>query len=326
MAINLDDRYPGRTNPADANYPQGSFKNRSAPDVLDGSYLEKDWANDQFAFFQQALVEAGITPNGTVDNATNSQYYEALKTVFALKSEVISLSTTAFEASVTDGEAVHWDAANSRFDEAIADGTVKQNMIGFADVTNSRVILLGQYSGQLSGLTGGVKYYLSSTVAGAISTTFSTVLVGVARTSTSLYVNVNSTSNLATDTVVGVARNANQSEVNAGTAGNFTVTPEKLRFGFSINLSANGHIAFPSWMGGFVINWLSEVVESANNSSPRDFSFPFPNECFVAVATAASSATEYATQITSITQTGFVLRVGNTYGNGNTANVIALGR
>jgi hypothetical protein len=80
MAINLATRYPGRTNPADTNYPQGSFKNRSAPGVLDGSYLEKDWANDIHAFFQQVLAEAEITPNGAVDNATNSQYYEAIRT------------------------------------------------------------------------------------------------------------------------------------------------------------------------------------------------------------------------------------------------------
>ncbi|PPC95732.1 MAG: hypothetical protein CTY32_08625 [Methylotenera sp.] len=234
MAINLATRYPGRANPADTNYPQGSFKNRSAPGVLDGSYLEKDWANDFFAFFQQSLVEAGISPNDTVDNATNSQYYQALKSVFAEKTDFLSIATTVFEASVTDGEAVYWDSANSRFDEAIADGTNKQNMIGFADVTNGRVILMGAYSGQLSGLTPVVKYYLSGTVAGAITATVPTnngVSVGVAKSATEIFVDVDASGAvpLATDLVAGIVELATNAEAQAGIDTTRAITPSNLK-------------------------------------------------------------------------------------------------
>ncbi|WP_288080615.1 phage tail protein [Pseudomonas sp.] len=77
MALELDSRYPGRFNPGNASYPQGSFKNRTAPGALDGSYLEKDWANDKEGFFQRMMLQAGISANGSVDTALSSQYYDA---------------------------------------------------------------------------------------------------------------------------------------------------------------------------------------------------------------------------------------------------------
>lgn len=78
MAINLDERYPGRANPKTLDYPQGSFKNRTSPTSKDGTYLEQDWANDMLAFFQSMLKEAGIAANGQVDTAQASQYFDAL--------------------------------------------------------------------------------------------------------------------------------------------------------------------------------------------------------------------------------------------------------
>ena len=79
MALNYSNRYPGRFNVPDANYPQGSFKDRSAPGAKDGSYLNKDWANDGLAFLQSMLSSAGITPNGNVDTVQSGQYYSAFK-------------------------------------------------------------------------------------------------------------------------------------------------------------------------------------------------------------------------------------------------------
>lgn len=81
MALKLNERYPGRFDNPTAAYPQGSFKNRSAPGAQDGSYLEKDWANDSLGFFGRLLTVAGMIPNGTVDTALSSQYYDAFKTI-----------------------------------------------------------------------------------------------------------------------------------------------------------------------------------------------------------------------------------------------------
>lgn len=81
MSLKLNERYPGRfTNPS-ADYPLGSFKNRTAPSAKDGSYLEKDWANDKEGFFQSLLSGAGVAANGLVDKVGSSQFYTALLTV-----------------------------------------------------------------------------------------------------------------------------------------------------------------------------------------------------------------------------------------------------
>lgn len=78
MALKRYERYPGRFAGTNALQPQGAFLNRSAPEAKDGTYLEKDWANDWSGFFSALLVNASIAPNGLVDNATASQYFDAL--------------------------------------------------------------------------------------------------------------------------------------------------------------------------------------------------------------------------------------------------------
>ena len=84
MALKRNERYPGRfENPTTAQ-PQGAFKNRTSPTSQDGSYFEADWANDMGGFFGAILSNAGVSPNGTVDTASSSQVYDALRTLFPL--------------------------------------------------------------------------------------------------------------------------------------------------------------------------------------------------------------------------------------------------
>lgn len=78
MALKRNERYPSRYENPTTQHPQGAFKNRSAPGAEDGSYLERDWANDWSGFFESLLSEAGIQPDGTVDYVGSSQYYDAL--------------------------------------------------------------------------------------------------------------------------------------------------------------------------------------------------------------------------------------------------------
>lgn len=89
MTFYLADRYPGRVNAASDDYPRGSFKNRTAPNSADGTYLEQDWKNDERAFQEAVLYHAGVTPNGKVDTAKSSQVYDAL---FSLISSQITAS------------------------------------------------------------------------------------------------------------------------------------------------------------------------------------------------------------------------------------------
>ena len=78
MTFKLTDKYGSRVNGADSKRPRGSFKNRTAPTSEDGSYLEQEWANDDRALVDALLLNAGISPNGKVDDGSNSQAYEAL--------------------------------------------------------------------------------------------------------------------------------------------------------------------------------------------------------------------------------------------------------
>lgn len=77
MSLKLNERYPARFNNPSSEYPLGSFKNRTAPNAKDGSYLEQDWANDKEGFFQSLLSAAGIDANGSVDKVGASQFYDA---------------------------------------------------------------------------------------------------------------------------------------------------------------------------------------------------------------------------------------------------------
>ncbi|WP_368648608.1 hypothetical protein ABRZ03_02275 [Castellaniella ginsengisoli] len=93
MAINLDDRYPGRAGGKTLDYPQGSFKNRTSPNAQDGTFLEQDWANDMLAFFQALMSDAGMVANNVVDTARASQYFDAL--VKTIKDNAIPGATFA---------------------------------------------------------------------------------------------------------------------------------------------------------------------------------------------------------------------------------------
>lgn len=81
MTFKLTDRYPGRAEEPSEEYPRGRFKNRSAPNVEDGTYLERDWKNDERAFFEAMLIETKIEPNGQIDTGKSCQLYDALKMI-----------------------------------------------------------------------------------------------------------------------------------------------------------------------------------------------------------------------------------------------------
>lgn len=81
MSLILSDRYAGRAYEPTDGRPRGSVKNRTAPDSADGTYLEADMANDERAFQDAILINAGVTPNGEVDTGLKSQVYDALMTL-----------------------------------------------------------------------------------------------------------------------------------------------------------------------------------------------------------------------------------------------------
>lgn len=98
MTFNLNERYPNRVNAPSDDYPRGSFKNRSSPNSDDGTYLEEDWKNDERAFPEAILKNAGVVPNGNVDTANNSQVYDAL---ISIVSNMIATGAASFYGKAT---------------------------------------------------------------------------------------------------------------------------------------------------------------------------------------------------------------------------------
>lgn len=144
MALQRDTKYPGRYETGDAAHPQGAFKNRTTPTSEDGSYMEKDWLNDWSGFLERSLTLAGVSANGTADDATDSQYFEAIQRLSTAWSQytdagianayVLSNNLSPILAPV-DGMRVRFYAANastgastidfSDFDPDIAAKTIK---------------------------------------------------------------------------------------------------------------------------------------------------------------------------------------------------------
>lgn len=116
MALKLNERYPGRYNNPSADYPQGSFKNRTTPTAKDGSYLEQDWANDKEGFFQSLLAMAVIEANGAVDKVGASQVFDALLQLGQIQAGVaFTTGGTATALTLTPTPAIQAYAVNQRF-------------------------------------------------------------------------------------------------------------------------------------------------------------------------------------------------------------------
>ena len=79
MAIQIKNTYSGRTDNTDPNYPYGKGRNVVGGVEGTGTPFEADWYNNLEGFLQGLLLEAGITPDGQVDNANSSQLVEAVK-------------------------------------------------------------------------------------------------------------------------------------------------------------------------------------------------------------------------------------------------------
>lgn len=70
---------------------------------------------------------------------------------------------------------------------------------------------------------------------------------------------------------------ATQVQVNAGTDDATIVTPKKMRNGFSVLLEATGYIALPSWLGGWILQWVNGGSMSSiasGGSSAKTLTWP----------------------------------------------------
>lgn len=163
------------------------FTNGNPATPIPATQLDEGW----FDHVQEEIANVIEGVGDTLDAGDRTQLRQAIQAMIMGAQTAVIVSAVTFEASVSDGEAVRWDSGNTRFDEAIADGTANNRAVGIADVTNSRVYLYGECP-IFSGLTPGARYYLDATTPGALTATPPTdaVQIGIAKSATVLWVDV----------------------------------------------------------------------------------------------------------------------------------------
>lgn len=108
MAINLRDKYGVRANPPSLDYPTGSVRNKTAPNALDGTPLEKDWANDWVGARDAILSAAGITASGLVETAQSSQVLDSLKKIIATSPKSITVLSAGSGTWAAPSDGHYW--------------------------------------------------------------------------------------------------------------------------------------------------------------------------------------------------------------------------
>lgn len=271
-----------------------------------------------YAKYARVKYTDGVVYESRVDSNTSLPTDATKWRAVTDTSSVLVIEAATFEASVSNGEAVYWDAANGRFDEAVADGSSLQLMVGFADVTNSRVILAGDITGIFSGLTAGARYYLSTTVAGAITATrpvANAVSVGIARGTNSLFVSVELAQPAASETVPGLVELASDAEAQAYTANKFIDGQKmaKALQGPNQSLLANGYQKLP---GGLILQWGTNATSGGSVAVTFPIAFPNGVLCAPIIQAVANSAQWYSWAAGNVTNSGFSAYCGVSYSNG----------
>ena len=145
MAINRATHYGGRWT-ASPGQPDGGFINRTGVGAADGSYIEKDWANDWAAFFSSLLVDTGEVANGTVDEVGSSQLYSALLNL------IVPLGQPIFRVDATHPSTIYpgttWESVgDGRYIAAVGEHT---DLSGNTVTLNPGDIAAGEYLHELT--------------------------------------------------------------------------------------------------------------------------------------------------------------------------------
>lgn len=264
MSIKLNERYPGRFNNPSADYPGGSFKNRTTPVAKDGSYLEQDWANDKEGFFQSLLSKAGVLANGLIDKVGASQYFDALIQTRQSQTGVAFTSAGVSPAlTLTPSPAITAYSANQRFRVKFA---VASTNLDTLNVSGIGAKTLKQYDS--TGAKVAAVFAINQLSDVEYDGVDFVVLNPLLRVSQ------------ATEAVIGGGKIAPQAYLTTGTDDATIVTPKKLRFGFSALFASAGYVTFPTWMGGFMIQWGSAPNATADGTQAVSYPTSFATQVF----------------------------------------------
>lgn len=136
---------------------------------------------------------AGVQPYQSLQDG--NVYAPDILTVWRLNdfsAQLIAFDAAVFEPGIVNGSIVYFSEGEGRYKLALADGSIAQNVVGVADVTNGRVISNGEPS-LFTGLASNNIYYLSETTPGAITTTLpinNVVRLGIGRSPTRMFINI----------------------------------------------------------------------------------------------------------------------------------------
>lgn len=360
MALKLNERYPGRfTNPS-VDYPQGSFKNRSTPTAKDGSYLEKDWANDKEGFFQSLISSAGIVVNGLVDKVGASQYLDALVAVIKATSipwsKVTNRPTTVSGYGITDAMPAAGGPFNPSFNGTrIASEAGGYNTIGgyqgwgsagsgtYQFINNKGGGGTGGFLFGHSDASGNIANVMRFTPEGRLAVPAELVVPAIigdttAPTQALGYTGANiancayvvariaaSAPGASSEVTSGVIKIASQTQTDTGTDDSSAVTPKKLKLNFAASFAAIGYLRFPSWLGGLTIQWGTINGSNTTNSFP----LVFANACLYLGGTvnvdSNSPSSDGERQVSAFVVSTSQYRIRNGTANGLSIKWLAVG-
>lgn len=241
------------------------FTNGNPVTPIPSTQLDETWCDNLQEEIANVVEAAGIVLNG----ADRTQLLQAIQLFVIGAQKAVILNNAIFEASVSNGEVMRWDSGNSRFDEAVADGTTNNRAVGVADVTNSKVYLYGECA-LFSGLTPGARYYLDATTPGAVTTTAPAdgVAIGIAKSATVLFIDIDNLGVRADTANTWTKGQAGSVAALPATAG--TVTLDLVSYNnASGTITGNITLANPSSMPV----GQSGVITIINDSTPRTIAY-----------------------------------------------------
>ncbi|MEX4004919.1 hypothetical protein AB4Y38_39375 [Paraburkholderia sp. EG285A] len=132
-------------------------------------------------------------------------------------------------------------------------------------------------------------------------------------------------SEAASEANIGTAKVATQAQTTAGTDDATIVTPKKLRAGFSISLGASGYIAFPTWLGGLILQWGLVSTTAANTGVAWTFPLAFPTAVLNVWSQILNSPGQTYTSTVYLSPTKTAATIASTFGSTAQVFVFAIG-
>ena len=95
-------------------------------------------------------------------------------------------------------------------------------------------------------------------------------------------------------------RLASQSEVDAGKLDTVAVSPKTMRWGFAASFHTNGYIILPTWLGGFIIQWVNGEIPAGAGEVLVSLPIAFPSANY---GTSISTSSEKAVVVNRYNKT-----------------------